>query len=531
LSVAGSRRARPADRRIQVLVGLALGALVVSTIAAGMWWGFPVQDDSLMIRLLRMGGPPLIVAEHPDRPVFGHLLATCARIAGEHRLLYVAIGLLLWLVLAAEAALLWIRLFPEWFHAWPAVALAVVAPVVTFVQFTTLTTVFPCVLPVVFVIAALLIVLSRPDDRLDAGTRIAAALLVACGAVVSEYALAAVAAAATFLLLSRRWRSSLTFLAGVSLGYVVFRAISDVTVRVHTDPAVQLERLQRKPWPVPFRTLSAAWSCAVGSWGRAASDFRIEWDSRSTLLAACCALAVAGGVAALSWNRVPVDRPEGIGGRLLALIAAAIAGLTPVFFISKFPLKLTYETRYFLPVLVFTSCATVAGLLHFTWPRYAPLALFAVVFLAADRLVLGAIEEKRLQAELERIGEQRLRPLVGKEEGLVVIVSTGDIESGGRLREIPPEERMAKETYPWPYPDFGRLWVVRPATAAAFFGPRSGCRRAESLHLEPREIRCTRADEPIRLILWDNSQSDEPDLEPYFRGCPSDGFTQAPTRP
>jgi len=528
LSVAGDRTARTADRRIRVLAVLALTLLVASTIASGAWWGFPIQDDSLMIRLLRMGGPSLIVAEHTDRPVFGFLMASCARIAGEHRLPYVAIALLFWLVLAAEAALLWIRLFPEWSHAWPAVSLAVVAPVVTFVQFTTLTTVIPCVLPVCLVLAALLILLSGPypETGIGAGTRIAAALLGACGAVISEYALAAVAAAATFLLMRRRWRSALTLLAGVSLGYVVFRVISDVTARVKTDPDVQLERIRRKPWPVSSRTLSAAWDTMVGSWGRAASDLRIDWDSKSTLLAACVALAAAGCVAVLSWNRGSVDRPDRLGGRLLAVIAAVIAGLIPVFFVSNYPLNLNYETRFFLPVLVFASCATVAGLLHLTQPRFRSLVLSAMVFLSADRLVLGAIEEKRLQAGLERVGD-RLRPLVGRAEGLVVIVTATHIGSGGRLRGISPEERMAKETYRWPYPEFGRLWVVGPGTAAESFGPRSGCRRAESLNLGPREIRCTRADEPIRLVLWDNSQSDEPDLEPYFRGCPS----QEPGKP
>jgi hypothetical protein len=510
-------------------VGLALGALAASLIAAGMWWGFPVQDDSLMIRLLRMGGPTLIASEHPDRPVFGFLMASCARIAGEHRLLYVGVSLLLWLALAAEAALLWSRVFPEWAHAWPAVAFAVVSPVVTFVQFTTLTTVIPCVLPVALVIAALLLVLHRPDDGLGAGGRVAAALLGACGAVVSEYALSAVAAAATFLLLRRLWRSALTLLSGVALGYVVFRLVSDVTVRVNTDPDVQLERIQRKPWSFPFRTLNAAWDSLAGSWGRAASDLRIEWDSRSTLIAACVALGAAGCAAVLCRNRGSVGRPDGAGGRLLAVIAAAFAGLMPVFFVSAYPLREVYETRYFLPVLAFTSCATVAGLLLLTRSRYATLALTAVVFVAADRLVLGALEEKRLQEGLERVGE-RLRTLVGSEKGVVVLVTPAH-GSGGRVRRISPEERMAKETYRWPYPEFGRLWVVRPGTATAHFGPRSGCRRAESLHLERREIRCTRADEPIRMVLWDVSTSDEPDLEPYFRDCPADGLAPAPARP
>jgi hypothetical protein len=511
VSVAGNPTARRFDRRSQLLIGLVLFVLAASTIAAGAWWGFPVQDDVYMIRLLRMGGPNLILAEHPDRPVVGLLMASCVRIAGEHRILYIAVGLLFWLVLAAEGAQLWIRLFPEWPRAWPVVALAVVAPVLTLVQFTTLTTVFPCVLPVVLVLAALLILLNRLDVGVGAGTRIATVLLSACAAVVSEYALATAVAAATLLLLRRRWRGALTLLAGVSLGYVVFRAITEVTVRTYTDPDVQLEAVLRKPWSAPIRTLAAAWDCMVGSWGRAASDLRIEWSSKSTVLAAGVALAAAGCVAALSWNRGSVDLPDRAGGTLVEIIAAVIAGLVPAFVIRDFPLIRTYETRFFLPVLVFASCATVAGLLYLTRPRFAPLLLSAVVFICSDRLVLRAIEEKRLQSGLERIGE-RLRPLVDG-EGLVVVVSQARID-------MSPEERMTKATYRWRFPQAGRLWFMRPDQAKTLLGPRTGCRRAESLHLKLQILRW-RIDQPIRLALWDASDSDEPDLEPYFRGCPT----------
>jgi hypothetical protein len=524
VSDAGNRAAREPSRRIELLVGLALLVLVSSTLAAGAWWGFPVQDDTYMIRLLRLGGPGLILAEHADRPVVGRLIAGCVRLVGEHRAPYIAVGLLFWMGLAAEGALLWIRLFPEWSYAWPAVALAVVAPVVTLVQFTTLTTVFPCVLPVVLVLAGLLVLLGRPEAGVGAGTRIAAALLAASAAVVSEYALATALAAATYLLLRRRWRGALSLLAGVSVGYAVFRAISDVTLRMTTDPDVQLETVLQQPWSPPLRTLSAAWDCIVGSWGRAAAGLQIEWASKSTLFAAGVALAAAICAAALRMDRAAADPPGSVGGRLLAVIAAVIAGLAPAFVIRSFPLSRVFETRYFLPVLVFASCATVAGLLSLARPRFASLVLLAVVFLSVDRLVLRAIEEKRLQSELERFGD-RVRPFVGREEGLVVVVTPDRIG-------VSPEETMAKATYRWAFPQAGRFWIVRSAYAEARFGPRSGCRRVESLPVAPSRragargrleqvIRWPHADEPIRLILWDASHSDEADLEPYFRGCPA----------
>lgn len=500
------------NRRAQLVVGLALGALVAGTIAAGAWWGFPVQDDTYMIRVLRVGGPEHILAENVDRPVVGLLVAECVRLAGEHRTPYIAIGLLFWMGLAAEGALLWIRLFPEWSRAWPAIALAVVAPVVTVVQFTTISTVFPCVLPVVLVLAALLILLGRPDSGAGAGSRIATVLLGVSAAVVSEYALATALAAATLLLLKRRWRGAFALLAGVSLGYIVFRAISNVTARMTTDPDVQLKALLRQPWSAPFRILAAAWDCILGSWGRAASDLPIEWSSKSTLLAAAVALAAAACTAALRLDGGAADPQRRAGGSQLAVIAAVIVGLVPTFVIRSFPLTRVYETRFFLPVLAFASCATMAGLLYLTRPRFARVVLAAVVFLSVDRLVLRAIEEKRLQSGLERFGE-RVRPFVGQEEGLVVMVSPSRLG-------ISPEETMAKATYRWPFPQAGRFWIVRPNHAEELFGPRSGCRSAESLYLDSPLIRWPRAREPIRLVLWDASHSDEPDPEPYFRGCP-----------
>lgn len=295
------------------------------------------------------------------------------------------------------------------------------------------------------------------------------------------------------------------------MGYVVFRAISNVALRVSTDPDIQFEIILRSPWSPPSRILAAAWDCLVGAWGQAASDLRIEWDSKSTLVAAGVALAAAVCAAALRADRDPAPA-ERVGGRLLALLAAVIMGLVPTFAIRSFPLTRDFETRYFLPVLLFASCAVVAGLLSMLRPRFARPVLFAFAFLCVDRLVVRAFEEKRLQSGFERFGE-RVQPFVGDEEGLVVLVSTPRLGVSG-------EETMAKATYRWDFPQAGRLDIVRPNTAVELFGPRSGCRSTASLRLDPDIIRWPRAKEPIRLVLWDAAHADEPDPEPYFRGCP-----------
>ena len=103
------------------VVGGLLALFVLVTLALGSWRGFPVQDDTYMIRLLRMGGPDRVLHEHRDRPVYGFLLTALVRIAGEHRPVYVAAAILFWSLLAAQAVRFWILFFPEWRRAWPAI--------------------------------------------------------------------------------------------------------------------------------------------------------------------------------------------------------------------------------------------------------------------------------------------------------------------------------------------------------------------------------------------------------------------------
>ena len=494
-----------------VLVATALAAFVLATLAVGSWWGFPVQDDTYMVRLLRLGGPDRIVQEHPDRPAFGLVLAACARIAGEHRAIYILIALAFWATLAGQAARLWFLMFPRWSGAWPAVALAVVAPVVTLVQFTTVTTVVPCGMPVVLVLGGLLVALGRPDRGPGPGARALMLLLPAAGAVVSEYALAAACASGVLLLLLRRWRGAMTICSATALGYLVLRALGDVTVRRATNPAAQLAALSNRPWSRPIQIASATWHCVVGAWGGAVSNFRMEWGSTSTLLAAVVGLAAAALTLAIRLDR---DETRGAGEevrRVGMMTLAVAAGLTPAVLIQGWPLARVFETRFLLPVLAFASCATVAALLVLVRPRYAKLVVFAVVFLSADRLVLRAFEEKRLQADLQKAGE-RIRPLVDAEPGLVVVVSPDRIGVSG-------EEQMGKLTYGWSFPSAGKFWILRPDDARLLFGPRSGCQDLSPLRIRP-QIRWPRTEESIRAVFWDASTSLDPDLEPYYRGCP-----------
>ena len=181
-----------------------------------------------------------------------------------------------------------------------------------------------------------------------------------------------------------------------------------------------------------------------------------------------CNPGSAACVATLWRGRAADAPPAPVGRRLAALIAAVTVGVAPAVVIKGWPLTRVFESRFFLPVLLMASCATMALLLAVLHSRFASVAILAVTFLAANRLVLGAIEERRLQSTLERFGE-RVRPLVLAERGLLVVVSPD------RLR-ISEEEEMVKATSRWGSSQRGRLWILRPDEAAAQFGPRSGCR-------------------------------------------------------
>jgi hypothetical protein len=503
------------DRRrgLVIVLSLALALFVVGSLGYGAWFGFPVQDDTYMIRLLRLGGPDRIVSEHPDRPVYGVLLAAGARLGGERRAAYVAIGVAGWLLLAGEAIWLWLLLFPEWSSAWPAVGLAVVAPVVACVQFSTLTTLLPCVLPVMLVLLGVLLFLRVSAHDVGWGLGLAAFLLTLAATVLSEYGLATAAAAMAFLILLGRWRSSAWFGAGAAIGYLAFRALGVLSVRKETDPHLQLVGLLSRPWTRPFRVASAAWSAIVGAWGGAASKIQVDWASKSTLLAAVLGVGVASAaVAVWALRRDQPDVPSA-GRRLLALGAGVVAGLYPAITIMGWPMRLIFETRYLLPALVFASCATVALALALARPRRAAAAIFLIAFLAGNALVLRAFEERKLQRLLEAAG-RRLESYVGDQSGLVVLVAPDRL---GQSKE----EVMAKATYRWSFPQASRVLLMRQGDALLRFGPRSGCRPLASVTAWPQVIRWPRAEEPVRVVLWDSGDMESFDPEPYFRGCPS----------
>ena len=188
---------------------------------------------------------------------------------------------------------------------------------------------------------------------------------------------------------------------------------------------------------------------------------------------------------------------------------AVVVGLLPAVVIQGWPFALVYETRFVLPVLAFAAFATVAILLSVSRGRWRAIVLAALVFLAIDRLVLQAFEESRQQREHMALGE-RLRPLVRDAEGLIVVVAPDRTRQSG-------EEVLTKATLAWAPSEAAHLWIVRPESAAASFGARSGCARTTELSLGPAGIRWPRG-ERVWRIFWASGEEGAP-VEAYYRGC------------
>lgn len=501
-------RWKPSPRALAVFLGI----FVAITLAYGMWSGFPVQDDTYLIRLLRLGGPERLVHDHPDRPVYGLLLASCARVFGEHKAPYIGIGIAAWLAFAGEAIWLWIVLFPEWASAWPLVGMAVVSPIVNFVQFSTVTTIFPCLLPVMLVLLAVLLALGDPTPRRLEDL----SLFVLAGAavLVSEYGLATALGAIVFLAVLGRWRASGWLLGGSAVGYVLFHAAAKLSVRRETNPHLQAAHFLDRPWTRPFRVVSALWHALAGAWGRALAAWSVDWSSKSTLLATAAGILVAAACA--SFFRVrDVDGERSPSRRIVALLLGAFASLYPAIAIMGFPLTLFFESRFFLPALPFAACATVAVVAVSLRPRWLPAALCILAFFAAESLVLRAHAEGVLQRRLEAVGAT-LHPLIAGNKGLVVVVCPDRMGQSA-------EEVGAKASANWPIEDAERLVVLRPPEADLFIGTRRDCREPSSLRLRYSSIRWPRAPEPIRLVLWDPGDWADGEVapEPYYRGCPA----------
>ena len=170
---------------------------------------------------------------------------------------------------------------------------------------------------------------------------------VRCGR--DKYALAAALAAATLLLLKRRWRGAVySLLAGVSLGHIVFRAVQQCHARRTADPDVRLKALLGDPGrPLPDQAPPGTASPTTGtrrpptvpSDGLEVDSSRRSRHHLRPPPAPPLFLRHGAGRPAASRQRKSASRHHAvIGGKLVPSVRH-----------SGFPLTRVCETRFFVP--------------------------------------------------------------------------------------------------------------------------------------------------------------------------------------
>jgi hypothetical protein len=463
-----------------------------------------------MVLFLREASVRALEAQHPHRPLFGLLLGWTAKAFGTRPGPYVAIATAFWGLLAWQTTRLYRHLAPGSSHAAPLAGLLTLAPALVSTQYTTVTTVLPANLPVSMVLAALLLVLTE-SERPGGARLVVAAILVSGSVLLSEYGIAAAAAAVALLWVCRRRRAAVACLLGAAVGYAVFRATADLSVRVKQSPSAQLGNLLGHPHVAVLRFFEGLWTCLAGAWGTAAGAIRFSVSDRSTLLAALVGLGAAAVflLPAPSGREARTSSFEDRAG--VGLLAAVAAGILPVVLANRSLMSSDpYESRYLLPVLPFAASAVVWSLVRVSSERGRRFVLAAVAFVAAYRVVAGAFETRQEQQRMEEIGAQ-LRPLVRDSAGITVAVVPDKWKLDG-------SDMTPKVTWKWSDAEARRVWVMPAGRGAEEFGHRGGCRGTEKIALAPELMSTPRVGALSHLVwlsAWGRTLGE---LEPYCLG-------------
>jgi hypothetical protein len=333
---------------------------------------------------------------------------------------------------------------------------------------------------------------------------VASAVAVGLAVAISEYGLVTAAAAITLLVFLGRFRRVLPVAAGAAIGYGVFRAIADASVREDTRFTVQGTKLFTTPWAIPPRLGTGLWYTLFGAYGRAADQLRPEWSSRSTILALGIALLAA---ALAVWScRGPRDPAAMEGGpaagrALLRRRRSPSRGDVAEHVLSD-GLRIRSASR-----------AAVRGLLllcgiRALLPRYRMIAVGLLGFLAGYTTAVASVSTIREQRTLTEIGDI-LRKRLGPEGTTTIAVVP---QFGGRLDAV---EMTAKATRGWSNAEADRIWFERSSDAMADYGDRMRCKPLGSFSVQNE--RFARPQTRICRIVYVPVSADGKigELEPY----------------
>jgi hypothetical protein len=478
-------------------------AVIAGAIVFGAWTGFPIFADAWVLLSVRERGLPALIEDNADRPVFGWLMHGFVSVFGFDRPQSAILTLACWILFVWQIARLWRRIFPERAGlAWLPAMLAL-SPIVVRTQFKSLTTVFPCQLPVIVGLEALLAGL--------AGRLWLAAGLSALGAAISEYGVAIGIAGIVAALVLGRPRLSVSLVSGTVAGSLLFRLMADPAARPDTSASAALPELLGHPLRPFARLFGGLWYALFGAYGDAAGRVDLDTLSRSSLAAALAGLTVGTlAVIATTDREIAAERAP---RATLACLLAVVAGILPVALAGR-PASLAggeldpLTSRFLLPVLPFAACLT-AGMLPALANRRGLLAgTFLLAFLSGQAAWREAFEVRRAQRRMDALGAS-LRPLVRAAPGITLAV----------VPDEPwltyPNVVTGRATVGWPASEASRVWIVPRHLALQAVGTRTNCRIPAELRM-PRPRHWVDRTGPLDRVVWVPRLSDEPvELEPY----------------
>lgn len=494
-------------------------AVIACALAFGAWTGFPVFADAWVPLVVQERGAHVLAADSADRPVGGWLLQAIVSSFGFGPTQSAIFVLVFWLVFASQVGRLWTKVFPARAAlAWLPAMLAL-SPIVVRTQFTSLTTLLYCQLPVMIGLEALLLGLGgaeRPRWR-----RLGAAcLLAAVAAAMSEYGVAAGIAGSVAAFVLLRPRLSVSLIAGTVVGALIFRISGDPTFRPDTSASAALPELLAHPARPLARAAAGLWYGLFGAYGDAAGRVDLDTLSKSSILAAGLGLIVSAlAVIAVRGREVPGSRSPRV---TLAMLLAVAAGILPVVLAGR-PASIAnslvdpISSRFLLPILPFAACVTAGMVATLSNARGFVAGTALLGFLCGDAAWREAFQARRAQGRMDALGAVLL-PLVTASPGITLAVVPDE-----PWLEFPPVV-VGRATLGWPADEAGRVWIIARHLALPMLGSRLDCRIPEEIRIPRVRHSVERAGRLERVVWVPRLPTDAGvvELEPYCIGRPAE---------
>jgi hypothetical protein len=229
---------------------------------------------------------------------------------------------------------------------------------------------------------------------------------------------------------------------------------------------------------------------------------RLEWSSKSSILA-----AVFGCIVAASLSRLIGDRESPAGPRhrrSLVFLLAVMAGLAPVALMRPTS-GVGYGSRFSIPVLPVAAALTVCIVLAAFRGGFRRAVMGLLGLIAGASVVFGSAEALHRRRALAEVGDL-LRPEVARIGTYTVAVFPSEALC---WRDILCTGAVSAR---WPGELAGRLWIYDAATAKVRIGPRRECLSHPVLNEDYRGVRRSG---PVGQIFWVESRSRSFELEPY----------------